>query len=334
MTLYLIAVFVTSGFASIFIFHSGVKFLCTVLGRDACVEESGLNGCNWWPYSQLLSCAIALPCWKPFGWAGMAAVLVGPLVITIVAALMLRFGERSSRKRQFSIDNEHIRDLRSGDVLQPIYFQGGGDYYQTGPGSGYCLYSIMLYDARQQLVQNSYVNDSAYRKDRQRLVDVLGCHNINVAFVVDAGEQGIASVVFGQEWNDFLYSETVSAPANITKWWAQFSSPSLSSQQVIDLNAARVQEQLDAVAALLRERGLERYIAARDSVLTALPTDRPWARVGEDIANLMNLCKLQGTIFAMRHDHVEQFRKERWGGEFCTTNTMSNGIWFSKPGAT
>ncbi len=70
--------------------HIGAAFVGFVLGKGDSLDSGAINGCNWWPWSVIISGILAALLWKQLGSLGLVSILAGPLFTIVLAGISLK----------------------------------------------------------------------------------------------------------------------------------------------------------------------------------------------------------------------------------------------------
>lgn len=284
MWLYTIIAFVGTGVVSVLTIHSLTHMLVRVIGERKCLDTHYVNGCDWWPRSMIVSMVVAVLLWKSLGWLGLVAIPVGPMSMALLAGSYLRYGMASSRKKEFRVDDQGVRKTSDGSELCPAYLIRRSDYYQTGPGTGYCLYAISLKDGCGALSINGYVNREECDEVFARLVYGLSIPTLDVSFFTDPADGSLHIITLGHDWNDFLFQQKMSLCEDDWRWWCQFTCPTLGASDVVSVDRDELLRRITVIEAIRATAGLE--------------------RVKQDIVGLRKLVESGLEIKATQHTHL------------------------------
>lgn len=330
LILYLALAFVISAILSAVSLHVGTALLCALLGEEKCVSTEGLNGCNWWPLSVLISTGICYLLWSVYGWHGLAGTMVGPFLSILVAALHLRFGYRQFREKEFYLTRDGIGDHRSGQLLRPEYIVTGSSYYCTGPASGYSLYSIVLKNSEGVLAANGYGSKLSYEQDRHRLIFEKGLPTLSVCFFC-VKEGVFKSVTLGGEWNDLIFPGHSQIPPKYQTWWRQFAAPHLGEKDVVGVNPDLLKRGILGIERGLHRAGIHLDATEQERVIGP-EANGPYERVRSDISGLQRLLSISaGPLKALNHEYLSEHMKQVWGRDYPTENRIEEGVWIAVP---
>lgn len=328
--LFIILTFLISASLSAITLHPGTTLLCSLIGQNKCVSSDGLNGCNWWPTSVLVSTALCLVLWKPYGWIGLTGTVAGPVLSILLATASLRFGKRAFRKKEFEIQSDKVFDLRNSQPLSPEYVVAEGAYYQTGPATGYCLYCIVLKDSNVTLASNKYVNDLDYERDRHHLIFEQNLPTLSVSFFYEEGEV-FKSVTLGSQWNDLVFSRNAKIPSDSLAWWRHFAAPNLGEKDVVNVDTDALRENISVVYHTLGPLGLKPS-NTKPANIFGPQGDGPFARIGSDLLGLEHLVSISGgKLKAVNHEYQSEHIMSVWGKDYPTENRIEDGVWVTKP---
>lgn len=224
-----------SGVFTVTTLHFGADLLVRILGKDKCLSTEGINGCNWWPWSIILSVGAVMLLSRQIEFWALALTPAGPLFMLSLVGLQLRFGEWSARKREFIIRDGQVKDLR-GNLITPLYVKSLLSYCCTGPASGYCLYSLVLYDSGSRLCSNGYVSKEEADRDLDRLYNEVGLIGLDLVFEWRKSITETWSVTFSPEWTPVLCPSITRMSVNDQSFWGRFLQPAFgrSGRETVD----------------------------------------------------------------------------------------------------
>jgi hypothetical protein len=248
MMIFLALAVALSALVSLFTLHLLVELFVAVLGDERSVSSGSVNGCNIWPWAILISTGVCFAAWGRFGYLGLSFAPSGTLLAALLVALRLRFGERSARRREFSVERGKIVRTKDGRQLFPQYLVDESGYYCTGPASGYCLYSIQLKSVQGTLAANGYVDEREMQKDLRALIDDVGVKRLSLTFATDDGEGAFLIANLSDELAGLILTRGSELPGAEYGWWQQFIQPGSEENAVVELTPETLRDRVAAVA--------------------------------------------------------------------------------------
>jgi len=239
--------FLASAVLSVVTVHRGASLAVLVLGRANCLAPDAVNGCDWWPMSTLISTAVVLGAASPLGYCALLLVPTGPVLCILLISLWLRFGQQAARKRQFRItEGQVIESGSSGRRIFPHMLVLGSGYYQTGPATGYCLYSLTIHDQDGSKYTNGYLSTEEWGHAVAVLTQDIGCLAMTLTFESREGLR-FRAVTLGQQWAELLCGELSRLSEGSRNWWRQWLQPAfgLLGSRVVSIDEVR--GNLDAI---------------------------------------------------------------------------------------
>ncbi|UCC73597.1 MAG: hypothetical protein JSV86_03265 [Gemmatimonadota bacterium] len=245
--------------------HVLVDLFGALLGKEKSVSSSSVNGCNVWPWAVLVSTGVCFAAWGRFGYFGLSLAPVGTLLMSLLVALRLRFGDRAARRTEFLVDGAKITSTMDGRELYPQYLVDEVEYYCTGPASGYCVYYIELKGAHRTLAANGYLDEGRMRRDLRALIEDAGVKRLSLTFAAD-GSEGFRIANLGGELAGLILTRGSELPGEEYSWWQQFIRPGLDEGPVVQLEPSTVLDRLKGLATtfasdISRSGGLRHGIA-------------------------------------------------------------------------
>jgi hypothetical protein len=212
----------------------------------------------------IISTAVCFVAWGRIGYLGLSFAPSGTLLMAILVALRLRFGERAGRRREFAVEGGMVVGTKDGRRIFPQYLVDESSYYCTGPASGYCLYSIKLKSVQGTLASNGYVDEHEMRRDLKALVEEVGIKRLSLTFVTPEGP-AVRTHNLGRELVGLILTRGSELPAEEYGWWQQFIQPGLQENAVLEVEPATLHGRLKALASsferdIARSEGLEREV--------------------------------------------------------------------------
>ena len=327
---YLALVVPISAILSVVTLHVGTDLLCSVLGKEKCVSTDGLNGCNWWPLSILISMGICTLFWSMYGWYGLTGSVAGPVLSIVFASTALRFGHRRYRRKEFQLTEGGVVDHRSGQVLTPEYIIARSSYECTGPASGYCLYSIVLKNSKGVLASNGYVNDWTYEQDRHGLIFDQRVPTLSVCLFKET-EGEFKSVTLGGVWNDLVFTPNSRIPPECRNWWKRFAAPQLGKNDVVNVDEALLRKNVAIVKESLEKAGRDLSDLGQEDLLGAEGED-PYDRIRLDISGLNRLLSMPvKRLRALNHEYMSDYMEQVWGKAYPTMSRIEENLWVTAP---
>lgn len=231
-----------SSLVSVLTLHIGAAFVSFVLGHDDSLDSGAINGCNWWPWSVIVSGVVAALLWSRLGSQGLVAILAGPLLIIVLAGISLKVTSSGERQKEFMISDKTIRSLREEKIFRPGYLINSAAYSTTGPGSGYQTYRIELHDHNGDLLAtNNYLSEQQYQEDFHRLAYVLEYSTLDIVLVFEAeGEDACEFLSLNGELLNTMIRNKDSFPSESFDWWTALLTPNLGERQVKHYSAQEV----------------------------------------------------------------------------------------------
>ncbi len=246
--IYMTITIVGSSLASVFSLHIGAAFIGFVLGKGDSLDSRAINGCNWWPWSVIISAIVAALLWKQLGSLGLVSILAGPLFTIILAGISLKATSAKETQQEFLISNGTIRSVRGDKIYQPRYFINSSAYCTTGPATGYQTYCIELRDQNGDLLaKNNYLSAQQYKEDFHRLAYVLRIPTLDIVLLFETGEEEVSelSSINGELLNIML-KNLGTFPPNSQKWWTALLTPNLGERQILEFSAQEIIPHLSA----------------------------------------------------------------------------------------
>lgn len=285
MIIFLAIAFLLSAVFSALTLHFLVAFCVFALGEAKSISAGSVNGCNIWPWAVLISMGACFVARGPYGYAGLIFAPSGTLLMAVLVALRLRFGNRAARRREFVVEGGRVLGRKDGRQLSPQYLVDESSYYCTGPASGYCLYSIELKDVHGTVAANGYLDEGEMQSDRRALVEDAGVKRLRLTFATPDG-----SVVWvnhlGDELAGLILTRGSELPGDEWDWWQQFIQPGSREGAVVEVELRTLRGRLKALASnfarhiarsevLQREVGeLLAFAGAAGSIIWAMSRDR------------------------------------------------------------
>ncbi len=270
--LYLLALFLLSVLITVPALEIGVALL---VDPEKSVGTQALNGCNWWPYSVVVSMIVGGLAWSAHGWWALAAAPLGPVVMVVAASVVLRLTHRDARDQEFYLRQGHAVAIEGDQALAPAYFLKQSNYYNTGPASGYCVNNIILCGhSGAALATNNYLGDEEFEGDCRALVDQVGIPTLDVVVTMDTEEPDTAEIfVIRGNLLGLLFGRRQSLDPQIFKWWERLFIPNLGEEEALEGSGRLVATQVRALLALNPEPELKAELTALLDFLARAKSD-------------------------------------------------------------
>ncbi len=240
--IYMIIAIVGSSLVSVVSLHLGAAFVGFVLGHDDSQGSGAINGCNWWPWSVIVSGVAAALLWNRLGSLGLVSILAGPLFTIVLAGISLKVTSKRESQKEFMISDRIIRSVSGDKIYQPKYFINSAAYCTTGPASGYQTYCIELRNHNCDLLAtNNYQSKQQYQEDFHRLAYVLRHPTLDVALVYKSDEEEIFDALsLSGELLNIMFKNQGAFPPESLKWWTALLTPNLGERQGLEFSAQEV----------------------------------------------------------------------------------------------
>jgi hypothetical protein len=273
MLIFLALAFLLSAVFSALTLHFLVSLFVFALGEAKSVSAGSVNGCNVWPWAVLISTGACLAARGPYGYAGLVFVPSGTLLMGLLVALRLRFAERASRRREFSVAEGKVLSARDGRQLFPQYLVDESSYYCTGPATGYCLYSIQLRSVHGTMATNGYVDEREMQKDLRALIEGAGVKRLSLMFATLEGS-ALRPLKLGDELAGLILTRGSELPGKEGGWWQQFVHMRLDEKAVVEIAPQALRDHLRVLAAtfardISRSDGLQREVEGLQAMASA-----------------------------------------------------------------
>jgi|GEM_PF-7128964 len=228
--------------------HIGAAFVGFVLGKGDSLDSRAINGCNWWPWSVIISGIVAALLWKQLGSLGLVSILAGPLFIIVLAGISLKATSAGETQKEFLISNSTIRSVRGDKIYQPRYFINSAAYCTTGPASGYQTYCVELHDQNGDLLAtNNYLSGREYKEDFHSLAYVLRLPTLDIVGVFESDEEEVSALLWiNGELLHIMLRNLATFPPESQKWWTALLTPNLGEKQVLEFSAQEIIPHLSA----------------------------------------------------------------------------------------
>ncbi len=239
---YMIIAIVGSSLVSAVSLHIGAAFVGFVLGKGDSPDSGAINGCNWWPWSVIVSGIAAALLWNQIGSLGLVSILAGPLFTIVLAGISLKATSAGETQKEFLISNRTIRSVRGDKIYQPRYFINSAAYCTTGPASGYQTYCIELRDHNGDLLAtNNYSSEQQYKEDFHRLAYVLQLPTLDIVGVFESDEEEVSELLsINGELLHIMLRNLRTFPPESQKWWTSLLTPNLGERQVLEFSAEEI----------------------------------------------------------------------------------------------
>ncbi len=246
--IYMIIAIVGSSLVSAVSLHIGAAFVGFVLGKGDSLDSGAINGCNWWPWSVIISGILAALLWKQLGSLGLVSILAGPLFTIVLAGISLKGTSAGETQKEFMISNSTICSVKGDKIHQPRYFINSAAYCTTGPASGYQTYCIELRDQNGDLLAtNNYLSGREYKEDFHRLAYVLRLPTLDIVGVFESDEEEVSELLsINGELLHIMLKNLGTFPPESQKWWTALLTPTLGERQVLEFSAQEVIAHLSA----------------------------------------------------------------------------------------
>jgi hypothetical protein len=239
---YMIITIVGSSLVSAVSLHTGAAFVGFVLGKGNSLDSRAINGCNWWPWSVVISGIVAALLWKQLGSLGLVSILAGPLFTIVLAGISLKATSAQETQKEFLISNTTIRSAKGDRIYQPKYFINSAAYCTTGPATGYQTYCIELRDQNGDLLAtNNYLSVQQYKEDFHRFAYVLRLPTLDVVLLFESDEEEASELLsINGELLHIMLRNLRTFPAESQKWWTALLTPNLGERQVLEFSAQEI----------------------------------------------------------------------------------------------
>jgi hypothetical protein len=246
--IYMIITIVGSSLVSAVSLHTGAAFVGFVLGKGDSLDSRAINGCNWWPWSVVISGIVAALLWKQLGSLGLVSILAGPLFTIVLAGISLKATSTKETQQEFLISNRTIRSVKEDRIYQPRYFINSAAYCTTGPATGYQTYCIELRDQNGELLAtNNYLSGREYKEDFHRLAYVLRLPTLDIVGVFESDEKEASELLsVNGELLHIMLKNLETFPPESQKWWTALLTPNLGERQVLEFSAQEIIPHLSA----------------------------------------------------------------------------------------
>jgi len=253
-----------SALVSVLTLHYLVDLFVAVLGEGKSVSSVSVNGCHVWPWAVLISTAACFAARVHFGYVGLSFAPAGTVLVALLVAVRLRFGETAARLREFAVEGGKIVRTEDGRELFPQYLVDESAYYSTGPASGYCRYSIELRSLQGTMAANGYLDEAEMRRELRALVEGAGVKRLSLGFATRDGPTFRVHNLTG-ELAALILTRGSELPGEEIGWWQQFVQPGFEEDAVVEIEPRTLQDRLRVLAAtfakdISRSDGLRREV--------------------------------------------------------------------------
>ena len=198
----------------------GSAFFMRLLGQEECLPRGSFG-----PWLFLAGALSLLVAWWLRAWGATSLPLVfsTPILAAALWSIRLRFAEREARLKSFAWLDAHLVRTADGSGLVPTFARRTGAYLCTGPASGYCLYTLELFDDDGSIGRNGYVSEVAVRRDVERLAR-MGCTLLDAQLVWQSAPTVLYSCHLGP-WAHLLCGQLHTLPQGSERFWRQWLRP-------------------------------------------------------------------------------------------------------------